>query len=313
MSHDNNAITYHQIDDYVQSANTLFHFMKKPEYLKAILLHSALIPRYCIENIDYLGVSIKTHTFNEIAVLQKCFCDIPFHKLADTFPIQGTGLVYDSLNADERADLEKTNTHFAYYGEYAIAFSKHWGEQKKLQPIHYLNKGSDYTYGFSSLLKSTIEETDISDSYAQDVINRLAFIKPLRGIMKREYIRSDSTVTIVEVIKNFHDECEWRFVPCDEAISSLSTTSVIANPSIIALCDEINKGIENDQNKGLWLQFSYDEIRYIIVPDNNARIEITNAINDLPDSCFSVIDNIPIQKLIMISKILVLSEIRKDW
>ena len=45
----------------------------------------------------------------------------------------------------------------------------------------------------------------------------------------------------------------------------------------------------------------------------NARIEIIKTINDLPDSCFEDEDDIVMQKYVLISKILVLAEIRKDW
>lgn len=124
-----NSPIYLPYDDYAQSANTLFHFMKKQEYLNSILRRGAIIPRYCVETIDYLSIQNGTHLFNEVAILQKCFCDIPFHKLADSFAVNGVGDVYESLSKDERADLEKNNTHFAYYGEYAVAFSKSWGEK----------------------------------------------------------------------------------------------------------------------------------------------------------------------------------------
>lgn len=124
----NNQFSYLPYDDYAQSANTLFHFMTKPEYLDSILLRRATIPRYC-----------GTRAFNEADILQKYFCDIPFHKLADSFAVNGVGDVYESLSKDERADLEKNNTHFAYYGEYAVAFSKSWGERKHLQPVQYLS------------------------------------------------------------------------------------------------------------------------------------------------------------------------------
>lgn len=124
-----NSPIYLPYDDYAQSANTLFHFMKKQEYLNSILLRRAIIPRYCIETIDYLNIRNGTRLFNEVAILQKCFCDIPFHKLADSFAVNGVGDVYESLSKDEQADLEKNNTHFAYYGEYAVAFSKSWGEK----------------------------------------------------------------------------------------------------------------------------------------------------------------------------------------
>ena len=136
----NNQISYLPYDDYAQSANTLFHFMKKQEYLNSILRRRAIIPRYCVETIDYLNIRNGTRLFNEVAILQKCFCDIPFHKLADSFAVNVVGDVYKSLSKDEWADLEKNNTHFAYYGEYAVAFSKSWGEKKHLQPVHYLNK-----------------------------------------------------------------------------------------------------------------------------------------------------------------------------
>ena len=41
-------------DDYVQSANSLFHFMKEADYLKDALGRKALVPRYCVESVDYL-------------------------------------------------------------------------------------------------------------------------------------------------------------------------------------------------------------------------------------------------------------------
>lgn len=313
MSLDNKDISYYPIDDYVQSANTLFHFMKKSEYLKSILTRRALIPRYCIEDISYLDIHVESRRIQEVAILQKCFCDIPFHKLADTFPVCGTGDDFNSLNADERLKLENSNTHFAYYGEYAIAFSKHWGEQMKLQPVHYLNEKSQYVQDFTALFETIFKEENIPDLYSQDVLNRLAFIKPLRGKMRRHIRRSDASEATVLLSKNFHDECEWRYVPDSSALSSLETESIIANPQIFRACERINIGLENERYRDVWLHFAYDDIRYIVVPNSDARVDIINAITSLPDSCFIEIEDIPLQKAIMISKILVLSEIRKDW
>ena len=308
-----NSPIYLPYDDYAQSANTLFHFMKKQEYLNSILLRKAIIPRYCIETIDYLNIRNGTRSFNEVAILQKCFCDIPFHKLADSFAVNGVGDAYESLSRDEQADLEKNNTHFAYYGEYAVAFSKSWGEKKHLQPVHYLNKDSQYAKDFSALFSRVFKDDDIPEEYSQDVINRLAYIKPLRGIMKRKITRRDFSSATIEICKNFHDECEWRYVPSDEVLTALNTESIIANPYIIHLADEISNGLEQDRYKKLWLDFSYDDIRYIIVPDIRARIEIIKTITDLPDSCFENQDDILMQKNVLISKILVLEEIRRDW
>jgi hypothetical protein len=286
--------------------------MQKENYLNDILLRKAIVPRYCVETIDYLNIHNGTKNFKEVAILQKCFCDIPFHKLADTFTINGVGPVYESLSKDERADLEKNNTHFSYYGEYAIAFSKSWGERKHLQPIHYLNTSSPYTKDFSTLFERILIDDDIPEEYSQDIINRLAYIKPLRGIMQRQITRNDSSIT-VELYKNFHDEREWRYVPNADVLTSLKIESIIANPKILPFANEISKSLEHERYKTLWLDFSYDDIRYIIVPNINARIELIKTISSLPTSCFENQDDISMQKSILISKILVLTEIRKDW
>ena len=78
-------------NDYVQSANTLFHFMSKSEHLEWILKNRAIAPRYCVEDMAYLNIVTEDISFQKIAVLQKCFCDIPFHKLTDTFELDIVG------------------------------------------------------------------------------------------------------------------------------------------------------------------------------------------------------------------------------
>ena len=313
MGIDNLNISYQKYDDYAQSANTLFHFMKELEYLEFILKRGAIVPRYCIEAINYLNIRNVSQAFQKVAILQKCFCDIPFHKLADTFSVVGVGEAFESLKPAEKSEIEKNNTHFAYYGEYAIAFSKSWGEQKKLQPVHYLNAGSQFTKDFSSLFGEAFSRDELPDIYAQDILNRLVYIKPLRGIMQRSVKREDESSITVEIYKNFHDEREWRFVPSGDILAPLHLESVIANPNIIPLCNEINKRLENEQYKDLWLTFSYDDIRYIIVPDIEARIKIIKAIMHLSKDCFERKKEIRMQKNVLISKILVLDEIRKDW
>jgi hypothetical protein len=155
-------------------------------------------------------------------------------------------------------------------------------------------------------------DDDIPEEYSQDIINRLAYIKPLRGIMQRQITRNDSSIT-VELYKNFHDEREWRYVPNADVLTSLKIESIIANPKILPFANEISKSLEHERYKTLWLDFSYDDIRYIIVPNINARIELIKTISSLPTSCFENQDDISMQKSILISKILVLTEIRKDW
>lgn len=312
-SHD---VEYRAYVDYVQSANTLFHFMSKFEYLKTILTKRALVPRYCIENVDYLNIQSGNDTFSEIAVLQKCFCDIPMHKLADTFGVTGTGENFSVLEEDEKFQVEHNNTHFDFYGCFAIGFSKMWSERMKLQPIHYLNTSSSYSSHFQSVLSHALVADDIPDELSEDLLYRLAFLKPLRGIMKRNFPRKTGDSISVDIYKNFHDECEWRFVPEHTTTVPGIPGNVVADKSIVKnkeLLAYLNGRLEEDTSSALWLRFDFDDIRYLIVPDAPDRIELINTIMAIPNEMFLSAENISLQKHILITKILVLSEIRKDW
>ncbi len=310
MTKDRYELAY---DDYAQSANTLFHFMKKFEYLEEILEKKALIPRYCKEDLQYLNIGGSS--FAEAFVLQKCFCDIPFHKLTENFQLQAIGDHYQSLSEDEKIKVPSKYTHTDFYGEYAIAFSKGWGEKNNLQPIHYLNEYSNHTKDISNLINQILDMDDVLDVYADDLLNRLCFVKPLRGIMKRKFKRNNGIDVEIDFQKNFHDEQEWRYVPSIDIAVALQKDTVIANPYMLHMNEEgmdINTGLSDEKCSSLWLKYSYDDIRYIIVPNGNARVDIINVIMSIPDDKFSNGSDIAIQKYVLISKILVLEEIRKD-
>ena len=59
--------------------------------------------------------------------------------------------------------------------------------------------------------------------------------------------------------------------------------------------------------------WSLADIRYLIVPTIQARIELIKEILALPPEGFSTSESENIGKSVLISKILVLDEIRKDW
>lgn len=297
---------------YTQSANTLFHFMKKKDYLEEILKNCALIPRYCVEDVEYLDIIVGDKTFDRIAILQKCFCDIHFHKLADTFEARVIDEDENLLSDEEKREIAKTNTHMDYYGEFAIAFSKEWGEKNGLQPVNYLNKDSAYTMNLKELFNKVINSDDVEDLYADDVIERLSFIKPLRGKMGRTL----SSGKKVNLYKNFCDEREWRYVPSPERLMKAGfETAVIAREDEIEALVEpkfsgtnINEKLNKEQYCGLWLHFEYNDIRYIIVPDSHARISIIDYICNISDGQFK-----EREREVLVSKILVLNEMRKDW
>jgi len=290
--------------------------MNKMDYLTAMLERKAIIPRYCLEDIEYLNIHIGDTKFSEVAVLQKCFCDIPFHKLTEFFELKGFGEAYNALSDEEKNNLKRTNTHPDYYGKFAIAFSKGWGERENLQPVHYLNANSSYVREFSELIDQALSADDISDEYGNDILNRLFFMKPLRGVMKRTIHGEDSKTKIIEFIKNFHDEKEWRYVPTALELSKTPLRGIIANPHVLKMqrtLNSFNDSLTEEKYRSLWLEYNYDDIRYIIVPDSHTRIEAINTILQIPDVNFNPHEEIAVQKHILMTKIQVLEEIRKDW
>ena len=137
----------------VQSADTLFHFVDKLEYLLPVIEKFAIIPRYCTENIDYLQIGM-----NKIAYPMLCFCDINLHKMQD---------------------------HISFYGGYGIAFSKKWGIDKGIQPVQYINPKSvlknDFREAFQDSLNAKTE-----DSAQNFLLSQMYYLKPIDGIMDRK-------------------------------------------------------------------------------------------------------------------------------
>ena len=135
-----------------QSADTLFHFVSKFKYLISMIEKFAVIPRYCIEDVDYLEIAIK-----QIAYPMLCFCDINLHKIQE---------------------------HMDLYGMYGIAFSKQWGIKKGVQPIQYINPQSllrsDFSAAFLESLNSDVENK------AQDFLqSQMYYFKAIQGTMDR--------------------------------------------------------------------------------------------------------------------------------
>ena len=294
---------------YIQSANSVFHFMKQSKFLRDTLGQKGLAPRYCEEDISYLDVQIKGNLIKKILVLQKCFCDVPLHKIADNFQISLDKEEIQSLNDDEKKEIINNNTHPDYYGKYAIAFSKMWCIDQNLQPVHYVNSEAEFAKDLKKVLEFAISQEDLEDVFFDDVINRLCYLKPLCG----EMVRTLKSGKVVHISKNFHDEKEWRYVPKLEDLEKVKKERVIAKPSIVKKKEIVNNELEKDNYKNIWLRFEYDDVKYIVVPNDAERISLIKFINDIPDENFKRDVDVGIQRSVLISKILVLDEIKEDW
>ncbi|MEE6450514.1 abortive infection system antitoxin AbiGi family protein [Gottfriedia acidiceleris] len=219
-----------------QSANVLFKFMSKLDYLKQILLNKAIMPRYYEEKIDYLYLD----EIQKIAFPMSCFCDIHLTKLVP---------------------------HMGNYGSYGIGLSKEWGIKQGIQPIHYINENSDLRHDFSEIFanvfKMSEEDREKNVHYNNYLLHQLFYMKPIDGQM----ITNEQYVT-----RNFHDEKEWRFIPSFEGINTelpLVIPQELMNPKSY---NSYSMGIS--QQSELWLKFELNAIKHLIVSDQNDRKEL---------------------------------------
>lgn len=240
--------------------DTLFHFMERVEWLIEIIKNKFMPARYCQEDIKYLNIK----DIERIAIPMRCFCDIRLHDLQD---------------------------HTKYYGACGLAFPKHWGMSKGIQPIHYINPHSrlrqDLSEVFSnSLTNKSKRESQLQRKLKNYMLHEIMYTKPDSG-------NSRNRITKAEDRKCFTDECEWRFIP---------DLSPISYPQVV-VCDGMNTDYITKLTKSLVafkdvaLNFEYEDIKYLIVESNDDFVQLTKAINDLQ------IENL--EKLKLISKIII--------
>lgn len=219
-----------------QSANALFKFMTKLDYLKDVIKYKAIIPRYYEEMIDYLEIE----DLKKIAFPMSCFCDIHLNKLVP---------------------------HMSFYGAHGIGLNKGWGINQGIQPIHYINKYSglisDYKFVFSRLFKFKEQNRKIIEDYSNYLLTNLLFMKPMEGYMFRNnnYVK-----------RNFHDEREWRYIPSVNTVETELPQIIPKEQMIPKAYSAYSDGIL--QCDDLWLKFEYDNIKYLVVKNINDRKEL---------------------------------------
>ncbi len=237
---------YTKINLPEQSAQSLFHCMKKLDYLLAILRRNKIPPRYCKEKIKYLNIGI-----DEIAYPMICFCDIPFHKL---------------------------NYHTNWYGKYAIAFSKEWGLKNGLQPITYLNENSELLNSFQkAFLKAQTEDLSGFDSAGykstrNNLLESMKYFKPMKG---------ESTDILGKTRERWMtDDCEWRYIG---EFKNNEAEEAIINPERLSdtALRTINTALESVSNSAN-LSFNYSDIQYLIVSTSSDFYKLVDLIEQLP-------------------------------
>lgn len=248
------------------SSNVLCNYMREPEYLIKILKNQAIIPRYVIEPLDYL----KIDGLKRIAFPMTCFCDIPFSKVGN---------------------------HMSNYGQYGIALDKKKViRNNKIQPIHYMNPASPLVADFKEAFnanynvgKKAHKEDEVLLNY---LLSTLLYMKPISGLVEKD---GEYKMYI------FQDECEWRYIPDCKSILSIP---LIINDNKIT---EKRKNTYSDvleKHPETWVKFDWNDLIYIVVPDEVALQTIIDAIMELP------LDNV--KKHLLISKIQISNRFTED-
>lgn len=213
------------------SSNVLCNYMKEQDYLNLILQNAAIIPRYVMEPLDYLDLK----EIRKICFPMTCFCDIPFSKVS---------------------------THMSYYGEYGIGLDKQAVLNKyRVQPIHYINGNSPIADDFREAFKASAAEqfTGAASTLAAYLASSLMYMKPISGFVDNEDGGKDAYV--------YQDECEWRYIPSDNfprELHLILKQTETTDKAKMKYSDVLKNHPE------CWLKFEWNDVRYIIVPDEAA-------------------------------------------
>ena len=260
------------------SANVLFHFMTEMRFLEIALEAKALFPRYCKEDIGYLGLKVEDEKLTNVAYPEKCFCDMPVHE------------VYRHSHA---------------YGQFGIGLKKSWGMINGIQPIQYVNCQSflarDFNVAFQNAMLLDEENKNIQ-MISDFLVSYMLYIKPLTGT-------NWNRVTDRMEEKFLTDECEWRFIP---DLSGKEMDPVLFGNDIYKK-DEHSQSILEKYNMALekldevWLKFDYSDVKYLTVSNHIKRDELIKFIQGLTNNISEL------EKLQLISKIIVFEDAEEDF
>lgn len=230
------------IKSKVISANSLFHFTPKLDYLFSIL-DNGIHPRFCLEDVS--PFTPETMAIKEVAQPMACFCDIP---------------------------LSSIHEHIGKYGQFGIGFTKEWGMKNGISPVMYV-----YPHAVSSDLVRLIFFkaflTQMKDDIYDEVIGPIHALKNYFKVSKGKMFK-EGKFTGQEY--NFYDEREWRFVP----VGQLTELGNREKSARVFLTKEefLNADMKEYHNMlmadNCTLKFSPDDIRYIFVETENDVIKI---------------------------------------
>lgn len=274
------------------SSSSLFHFTSSYENLKSILSND-FVPRYCCEIFNYDTLEDNsTVVKGAFPIPMVSFCDIP---------------------------LSKIKNHSNFYGEYAIGLSKNWGIASGISPVMYYSYHSNlfdkvvqkiqfykenskkFIDSIDRIIAQSGEDKDYVLDLLRPVLNDMLLfmtllytMKPYKGMMYRngEFLNNI----------NFYNEREWRFAPF---VNNQDTISILQNFSI-----ERFKKLSGEDKiyKNAVLKFQPNDVKYLIVKDEESVKRLYNEITEIKGKKYSYEDIIMLQ-----TRILTIDQVLEDF
>jgi len=198
--------------------------------------------------VKYCSENVLLNDFTTpIATPMVCFCDIP---------------------------LSEVKNHIDSYGSYGIGLFKTWAKKSGLNPVLYIENRSETAIqmknAFEKLIKDFKDEKDDKD-FSRMFVRIMQFCKNYEGPLKIGKIDTEHY--------RFYDEREWRYIPSIETLNGAPL--VIPNNEYIKDKDDNNQKLEH-----IKLEFTVDEISYIIVDSEDEIPEILTVLNQtFEDDC----------------------------
>lgn len=257
------------------SANTLFHFTDKIEYLLGILTHN-FYPRYCLEDHSAFFPA-DDKDVSERAIPMVCFCDIP---------------------------LSNIRNHRKIYGDYAIGLTKEWGIRNRISPVTYFLDNSVSVEGMSKCFQTIFSNLNKVKEHSESIetpiplrdkgerlttslsfdlagihnvlLQSMGFTKKYRG----DFVKGDKPYSNF----CFYDEREWRYMP---NLLSLQNEKSFIDKGTFSIESErirLNKYLEEN---GHALEFSPSDVKYIIVGEEREIPSMITKIGEIKGRKYS--------------------------
>lgn len=274
--------------------SSVFRFTRDFELLKKII-RNGIVPNYCEEDLSFNGTEFC------VGIPMASFCDIPITLL------------------DE---------HNKRYGNYGIALTKQWAHANGLSPVMYVSNENIlasvyYHYNTNKQVLDWYNSKEVQDSLMRETILKSLPTAKYMEKLAAEYEHVVNTHIIGYLKKyegeyqkrpiNNYEENEWRFlVPENHNMKWFWNRKEYIKWRFPNGNYKASKPSPSKSLKRYTLNFSFDDLSYILVKDEEFKSRLIEFIENLDKiGGHSKVDSH--QKYNILSKIITIEQVKRDF